>query len=92
VASDGVSGDLPVKLTDTANRFDTSNAAGVLNQSTSVVAATGDWLGDGTGPSDRSLGSGSSVSADVNGTGSIQERGNASDSVINASGYTIAAS
>jgi hypothetical protein len=56
----------PVKLTATGDRFDTSNTAGVLNQSTSVVTATGGWWGDPTGPSVWGFGNGSSVSSDVN--------------------------
>ena len=165
-----------MKLSATGDSFDASNTNGVLNGTTSVLTATGDWWGDATGPSDWSFGSDSSVSADVNffpwatnttltslepctkgttvtatgndqvlcatagisnaflsnsgsnnvllignkgndqlngsstgetwiiggspgsnvingknGTGFIQERGNASDTVINASGYTVAA-
>jgi hypothetical protein len=66
VSSDQAAGDLKVALTATGDRLDTSNAAGIANQTTSVVAATGDWWGDATGPSVWSFGSGSSVSADVN--------------------------
>lgn len=66
VASDNMAGDLPVKLSATGDSFGASNANGVLNQTTSVLTATGDWWGDTTGPSDWSFGSGSTVSADVN--------------------------
>jgi hypothetical protein len=66
VASDGVSGDKPVKLTATGDSFGTSNTAGVRNQSTSVLTVTGDWWGDPAGPSVWGFGTGSSVSSDVN--------------------------
>jgi len=66
VASDAVAGDKAVKLSATLSSFDTSNASGVSNQSTSLLTATNDWWGDSTGPSSWSFGSGSSVSSDVN--------------------------
>jgi hypothetical protein len=67
VASDGVSGDKAVKLTATQSSFDgSSNAAGVTNDSTSVLNVTDDWWGDASGPSLWSFGIGSSVSSDVN--------------------------
>jgi hypothetical protein len=66
VSSDKVSGDPAVKLSATGDSFGAANANGVVNQSTSVLTATGDWWGDATGPSLWSFGSGSTVSADVN--------------------------
>jgi hypothetical protein len=66
VASDQTAGDLKVSLTATGDGLDTSNAAGIVNQSTSAVTATKDWWGDASGPSLWSFGSGASVSADVN--------------------------
>jgi hypothetical protein len=66
VASTGASGLQAVKLTATKNSFDTSNGAGVVNQSTSIINVTNDWWGDATGPSVWSFGTGSSVSSDVN--------------------------
>jgi hypothetical protein len=66
VASDQSAGDFPVKLSVTTSGLDTSNAAGVQNQSTSIVTATKDWWGDGSGPSVWSFGVGSSVTSDVN--------------------------
>ncbi len=66
VATDGAAGDLPVKLSVTTSRFDTSNAAGVENDTTSIVTATKDWWGTTRGPSTWSFGTGSSVTADVN--------------------------
>jgi hypothetical protein len=66
VASDGTAGDQAVALSVTTSDFDTSNAAGVQNQSTSIVAATKDWWGDASGPRDWSFGAGSSVTSDVN--------------------------
>jgi hypothetical protein len=66
VASDGTAGDMPITLSVTTSDFDTSNAAGVQNQSTSIVTATKDWWGDASGPSVWSFGAGSSVTSDVN--------------------------
>jgi hypothetical protein len=66
VASDGMSGDKPVKLTATTSSFDTSNMGGVANESSSILTVTDDWWGDASGPSVWSFGSGSSVSSDVN--------------------------
>ncbi|MHB1584377.1 MAG: autotransporter outer membrane beta-barrel domain-containing protein [Acidimicrobiales bacterium] len=66
VASDGVAGDPAVRLSVTGSNLATSNAAGVSNQSTSVLGAKDDWWGDASGPSSWSFGTGSSVSADVN--------------------------
>jgi hypothetical protein len=65
VASDSVSGDEPVSLSATGSKFPASNAAGVANQSTSAVTATGDWWGAASGPSVWSFGTGSSVSSNV---------------------------
>jgi hypothetical protein len=66
LASDSTAGDKKPKVTATSDSFDTSNAGGgIVNQSTSVITATGDWWGDATGPSDWSFGLGSSVSQDV---------------------------
>jgi hypothetical protein len=65
VATDGAAGDLPVKLSVTTSRFDTSNAAGVENDTTSIVTATKNWWGNASGPSDWSFGTGSSVTPDV---------------------------
>jgi hypothetical protein len=66
VASDGVAGDKAVALTATTDTFGT--AAGVDNQSTSILNVTDDWWGDATGPSGWSFGNpaNSSVSSDVN--------------------------
>jgi hypothetical protein len=66
VASDHMSGDMPVVLSATQSKFLSSNTNGVANQSTSIVTATGDWWGAASGPSLWSFGTGSSVSADVN--------------------------
>jgi hypothetical protein len=66
VASDQTSGDLPVTVGVHETGLGSSNAAGVANQSTSIVAAAKDWWGDATGPSVWGFGSGSSVSSDVN--------------------------
>jgi hypothetical protein len=66
VASDNQAGDPTPKLTSTLSSFDTTNAGGVANQTTSVLNVTSDWWGDASGPSDWSFGSGSSVSADAN--------------------------
>ncbi len=66
VASDGANGDEPVTLTATGDKIGTSNSSGVVNQSTSVLDATGDWWGKTSGPSDWNFGTGSSVSSDVN--------------------------
>jgi hypothetical protein len=66
LASDQTAGDPAPKLTATLSSFDSTNAGGVANQSTSVLGVTDDWWGDATGPSDWSFGSGSSVSSDVN--------------------------
>lgn len=65
-ASDHATGDKAPKLTVAKSSFDTSNAAGITNQSTSVATATDNWWGDASGPSVWSFGSGSSVSSDVN--------------------------
>jgi hypothetical protein len=69
VASDGTAGDKAVTLTATTDTIGTpSPASGVDNQSTSVLTATNDWWGDGTGPSGWSFGAAgnASVSSDVN--------------------------
>jgi hypothetical protein len=63
---DGQAGDPHPKLTVTLSSFDTSNAAGITNNTTSVLNATSDYWGDPSGPAGWSFGSGSSVSADVN--------------------------
>lgn len=66
IASDHATGDKAPKLTVSQSSFDTSNAGGVQNDSTSVATATNNWWGDPTGPSTWSFGTGSAVSADVN--------------------------
>jgi hypothetical protein len=66
VASDGANGDQAVSLTATQDKMGVSNSSGVVNQSTSVLTATGDWWGSASGPSVWSFGKGSSVTADVN--------------------------
>jgi hypothetical protein len=66
VASDGTSGDQPVVLSATGGRFGVSNTNGVVNNSTSVLTATGDYWGKASGPSGWSFGTGASVSSDVN--------------------------
>lgn len=66
LASDHTAGDPKPKLTATLSSFGSTNAGGLVNQSTSVLTATNDYWGDPTGPSVWSFGSGTSVSADVN--------------------------
>lgn len=66
IASDHTSGDKAPKLTVATSSFDTTNAYGVENDSTSVATATDNYWGDPSGPSLWSFGSGSKVSADVN--------------------------
>ena len=66
VASDGTAGDPAPKLTVATSSFDTSNAGGIANDSTSVATATHNWWGAASGPGDWSFGTGSTVSADVN--------------------------
>ncbi|HSZ28866.1 MAG TPA: hypothetical protein VK784_03800 [Pseudonocardiaceae bacterium] len=66
IASDHTSGDKAPKLTVATSSFDTTNAYGVENDSTSVATATDNYWGDPSGPSLWSFGSGSQVSADVN--------------------------
>jgi hypothetical protein len=46
--------------------FRASNSDGVVNQSTSVLTATGDYWGEVQRPSGWSFGAGASVSSDVN--------------------------
>ena len=65
VASDQAAGDLPVRLKVAQTALDTTNAAGIDNQSYSVVSAAKNWWGDATGPSVWGFGTGSSVSSDV---------------------------
>jgi hypothetical protein len=65
VASDAAAGDEQVTLSVAATKLGASNTGGIDNQSTSVVAATGDWWGAASGPSKWSFGKGTSVSADV---------------------------
>ncbi len=66
IASDHTTGDPKPKLTVATSSFDTSNAGGIENDSTSVATATRNWWGDASGPGDWSFGTGSTVSADVN--------------------------
>ena len=66
IASDHTTGDPKPKLTVATSSFDTSNAGGIENDSTSVATAKRNWWGDASGPGDWSFGTGSTVSADVN--------------------------
>ena len=66
IASDHTTGDPKPKLTVATSSFDTSNAGGIENDSTSVATAKKNWWGDASGPGDWSFGTGSTVSADVN--------------------------
>jgi hypothetical protein len=66
IASDHTAGDKAPKLTVATSSFDTTNAGGVENDSTSVATAKRNWWGDASGPGDWSFGTGSTVSADVN--------------------------
>ena len=66
IASDHTAGDKAPKLTVATSSFDTTNAGGIENDSTSVATAKRNWWGDASGPGDWSFGTGSTVSADVN--------------------------
>lgn len=66
VASDATPTNPAVRLSVSKSDLATANAAGVINQSPSVIAVKNDWWGDASGPSGWSFGTGSSVDANVN--------------------------
>jgi hypothetical protein len=69
IDSDGTSGDFPVSFTLTKSNLNSTNAAGVLNNTSAgddVVNATDDWWSNASGPSVWSFGTGLKVTQNVN--------------------------
>jgi hypothetical protein len=69
IDSDGASGDFPVAVTLIKSNLNSTNAAGVLNNTSAgdtVVNATDDWWANASGPSVWSYGSGREVTQNVN--------------------------